>query len=125
MKNLLFVFMILFVSCNNSEDKNYENVQEISIDGERLFKNHCASCHKPDKDFTGPAIKGSLERWGDKKALYEFIRNPMLAITKNTYAKKMQKKWKSVMTAFNLSDKEIDAILAYCENYKPVTVNKN
>ena len=31
-------------------------------DGQSLFKTYCASCHKPDADFTGPALKGARER---------------------------------------------------------------
>ncbi len=128
MRNVFFVLLIVLVSCNNAEDKKYETTQQApaisAVDGERLFKSQCASCHKPDKDFTGPAIKGSLERWGDKKALYEFIRRPWLSISKNSYAKKLFTKWKSVMTGFNLSDKEIDTILAYCDFYGPVPDNK-
>src|SRR5690606_21847684 len=27
--------------------------------GEKLFKGNCASCHKPDKDMTGPALQGA------------------------------------------------------------------
>ncbi len=30
--------------------------------GEKLFKGNCASCHKVDKDMTGPALGGILER---------------------------------------------------------------
>ena len=31
-------------------------------DGEKLFKINCASCHKPHKKLTGPALKGALDR---------------------------------------------------------------
>jgi mono/diheme cytochrome c family protein len=91
---------------------------ETNINGEILFKANCASCHKPDKDFTGPALKGALQRWGgDKKAMYAFIRNPMKSVQENAYAKKVFEKWnKTQMTAFPLSDAEIDAIMKYCGN---------
>ena len=32
------------------------NVESFAQDGEALFKANCAACHKPDKDFTGPAL---------------------------------------------------------------------
>jgi cytochrome c len=81
-----------------------------------LFKNNCASCHKRDKDFTGPALKGSLERWGDKKAMFDFIRNPGKSIVENAYAKQLFEKWnRTMMTPSSLSDTELDAIMNYCE----------
>ena len=92
---------------------------EKKIDGEMLFINNCANCHKPDKDYTGPALQGSLKRWqNDKKAMYTFIRNPQKSIEQNSYAKQIFKKWNgTLMTAFpNLSDEEIDKIIAYCDN---------
>lgn len=118
----LFFILSLLISCNandNNEEQENKIIEQVS-DGERLFKNQCASCHKPDKDFTGPALKGSLQRWGnDKKAMYSFIRNPPLSAQTNKYAKTLVKKWKSMMTAFVLSDHELDAIMNYCSNYMP------
>lgn len=94
-----------------------EPVTSKIVDGELLFKNNCASCHKPEKDFVGPALKGSLERWdGDKKAMYDFIKNPSKSISENEYARKLVEKWQVGMTSFALSDAEIDAIMNYCEN---------
>ena len=124
MKNIVFVLFILFFSCTVGEHKNTLTQQPIvanekKIDGETLFINNCANCHKPDKDFTGPALQGSLKRWqNDKKAMYTFIRNPQKSIEQNSYAKQIFKKWNgTLMTAFpNLSDEEIDKIIAYCDN---------
>ena len=124
MKNIVFVLFILFFGCTGGEYKNTMTQQPIvanekKIDGEMLFINNCANCHKPDKDYTGPALQGSLKRWqNDKKAMYTFIRNPQKSIEQNSYAKKIFKKWNgTLMTAFpNLSDEEIDKIMAYCDN---------
>jgi cytochrome c551/c552 len=127
MKNLIFVVVILLLSCNAGEDKRLIPPQptvmqeEEKTDGEILFKNNCANCHKPDKDFTGPALKGSLERWGnDKKAMYAFIRNPGKSVNKNKYVKEMSRKWEpALMTAFpNLTNEELDKIMSYCEKYE-------
>ncbi|HNU87150.1 MAG TPA: cytochrome c [Ferruginibacter sp.] len=87
------------------------------IDGAGLFKSNCASCHKADKDFTGPLLKGSLQRWGgDKKEMYAFIRNPAESVNKNAYAKRLFAKWGKVqMTSFRLSDTELDAMMDYWE----------
>ena len=87
------------------------------IDGAALFNSTCISCHKPDKEFTGPKLKGALERWGDdKKAMYAFIRNPMESISTNAYAKKLFEKWSKIqMPVFRLSDAELDAMMNYWE----------
>ena len=30
--------------------------------GKNLFKGNCAACHKPDRDMSGPALQGILDR---------------------------------------------------------------
>ena len=120
MKFFLIAILFLVTGCSNNDKKNTDNNVDAPVisDGEKLFKNNCASCHKVDKDFTGPALKGSLERWGgDKKAMYEFIRNPAKAVVENAYAKQLFEKWnKIIMPASTLTDAELDAILKYGED---------
>jgi cytochrome c2 len=88
------------------------------INGEKLFKS-CSPCHKLNTDFTGPRLKGALERWGgDKKAMYAFIRNPAKSVSENAYAKKVYEKYKVIMTAFNFTDAELDAMMYYWEKAK-------
>ena len=120
MKFFLIAILFLVTGCSNNDKKNTDNNVNAPVisDGEKLFKNNCASCHKVDKDFTGPALKGSLERWGgDKKAMYEFIRNPAKAVVENAYAKQLFEKWnKIIMPASTLTDAELDAILKYGED---------
>ncbi len=89
--------------------------------GEALFKAKCATCHKPDEDFTGPALKGAQGREPSKDWVYGWIHNP--AGTNDAYATKLKATWKpTIMTAFaDLKNEEIDAILKYVEGYtKPV-----
>ena len=112
----LLILIIAMFGCGTT-DKKAEVPPIANINGEELFKS-CASCHKCDVDFTGPALKGSLQRWGDKALMYEFIRNPMVMSEKNEYARNLKRKWNGVqMTAFELSDRELDAIFNYCENF--------
>ncbi len=49
--NRVFAFLFLFALLSITN-----NV--FAADGEALFKANCASCHKADKDFTGPMLKG-------------------------------------------------------------------
>ncbi len=89
--------------------------------GEALFKANCASCHKPDKDFAGPALQGWKDREPGDGWVYKWIKNPAGMIATDAYAKTLFGKWKpTVMTAFpNLKNEEIDAILGYVDAYTP------
>ncbi|MEO6252745.1 MAG: cytochrome c [Ferruginibacter sp.] len=116
---ILFIVMIFLIAGCTGNDKTPVNNADTPVisSGEILFKNNCASCHKIDKDFAAPALKGALIRWeGDKKNMYDFIRNS--SESENAYAKALKNKWAPViMTSFSLSDAQIDSIMNYCENH--------
>lgn len=103
------------------------NPSASAQDGEALFKANCANCHKPDADYTGPALQGWSSRIPDKDWIYKWIANPAQMIASDAYAKKLADKWKpTVMTAFaNLKKEEVDAIMKYVDEYKPPVVEKN
>ena len=109
--------LLVLISCSNSNGKN-KSAKKINpdIDGAGLYTMQCASCHKCDMDFTGPSLKGAESRWKDRELMYEFIRNPMAVIQKDSYAAGLQKKYKTVMTPSTLTNDEIDAVLDYCNN---------
>ncbi len=89
-------------------------------DGEALFKANCASCHHPIKDATGPALKGATERAPSQDWLHNWVKNSAAVIASgDAYANKIYTEWnKTAMTGFaNLSNEEIDAILAYTNAY--------
>ncbi len=92
----------------------------FAADGEALFKANCANCHKPDKDFTGPALKGVRDRIPSPEWVYSWIANS--TVMTDPYATNLKKTWKnSVMTAFGnqLKKDDIDAILDYVDKYTP------
>lgn len=95
--------------------------KSFAAEGESLFKANCASCHKVDKDFTGPALHGWKDRVPKGDWIYKWIANPAAMIETDTYAKGLAAKWKpTVMTAFGtLKKDEIDAILKYVDEYTP------
>lgn len=90
-------------------------------DGKKLFTGNCASCHKPDKDFTGPSLKGAVARWEGKGDIHAWVKNSTAVIKSgNPYASELFAKWKNVlMTPQALTDEEIDAVFAYVESYTP------
>ncbi len=93
----------------------------FAADGEALFKANCSNCHKPDADYTGPALKGWSDREPNKEWIYKWVANPAQMIASDAYAKQLFEKWKpTVMTAFaNLKKDEIDAIMKYVDDYTP------
>ena len=89
--------------------------------GEKLFKAQCAACHALDKQMVGPALGGVVERLKTEQNLdVDWLRswikdNEALRASGDKYANEVYEKFnKTPMTPFpNLSDKDIDDILAY------------
>lgn len=108
--------VFIFLTLISSPDFLYAQ----SSNGEALFKANCASCHKPDKQYVGPALKGAREREPSKGWHYEWIRNASSMAMTDPYAKKLKDQMGGVvMTSFpDLSNADIDAILDYADNYK-------
>jgi cytochrome c2 len=116
-KLLAGLFFIALISFNN-------NV--FAQSGEALFKANCASCHKPDEKYTGPALQGWKDRVPGGDWVYKWISNSSgLIATGDAYANKIfLENGKSQMTAFGqqLKKEDVDAILKYVDDYtKPIT----
>ncbi len=85
-------------------------------DGKTLFSTNCASCHAVHKKSTGPALAGVEDRWPDKAKLHAWIKNSAAFLkTGDVYATNLYNEYnKTAMNQFpGLTDKEIDAIIAY------------
>lgn len=121
---MLILCIVLVIRLNKKEsDQKHEKDAVVyrethaSLAGKYLFESNCVFCHKTVEVFVGPALRGARKRWESPELLHEFVRNPAAVIAKNDYAKKLYEQFnKMQMTAFSqLSDKEIDDILDYCE----------
>lgn len=112
-----FLFVAIFSIHNNVQ----------AADGEALFKANCASCHKVDKDFTGPALQGWSTRVPDAEWIYKWVASPAKMISSDAYAQQLFAKWKpTVMTAFpQLKKEEVDAIMGYVDSYVAPTPGGN
>lgn len=105
----------------------YAQVDQAVYDqGEKLFKANCGSCHKPDKDMTGPAVAGATARWEGKGDLHEWVKNSQAYIKSgNAHAKQVfEDHNKIVMPPQAVTNEEIDAILYYADNYAPPGAKK-
>ena len=94
--------------------------------GEKLFKSLCAACHKPYKRAVGPALNGVVAKYdGDFEWLYAWIKNSAELIKSgDARATAIYNEYNQVaMNAFpQLSNQDIDDILAYVELPKPEPV---
>jgi mono/diheme cytochrome c family protein len=91
------------------------------VAGEKLFKSNCAACHKLDKKATGPALRGVAQKY-DVAFLHKWIKDSQGLIKSGdaTAVKIFEENNKSIMTSFpQLSDADIDNILAYTSQPKP------
>lgn len=92
--------------------------------GKQLFNANCAACHKLDAKATGPALRSVADKY-DKAWLYKWIRNSADLIKSGDAqaVKVFEENGKVPMTAFpQLSDADIDNILAYTSEPKPEPV---
>lgn len=92
--------------------------------GKELFNTNCAACHKLDAKATGPALRGVAAKY-DKEWLYKWVKNSGELIKSGDAqaVKVFEENNKVPMTAFpQLSNEDIDNILAYTSEPKPEPV---
>ncbi|MFD1314609.1 c-type cytochrome [Namhaeicola litoreus] len=89
----------------------------LAATGEELFKNKCTACHKIEKRFVGPALKGITE-----KRTPEWIMNMILVpekmVAENEAAKQLLAEYLSPMANQSLTEEEARAILEYFRTQK-------
>lgn len=95
--------------------------------GEALFKSNCASCHKLYQKQIGPALHGVTEKYS-RDWLYKWIKNSSALIASgDPQAVEIYNEYNQTnMNAFpNLSNADIDNILAYTDTPKPEPIVEN
>ncbi len=97
-----------------------ENVKK----GKSVFNANCAACHKLDGKLVGPALRNISEK-RDKAWLHKWIKDSQALIKSgDADAKAIFDEYKIPMTSFpNLSDEDIDAVLAYTSYVAPKKTN--
>jgi mono/diheme cytochrome c family protein len=122
---LLAVCMLFFAACSGDAPEvkspaSSAEHRDSGDEGKLIFQQYCASCHMLDKDFTGPMLRGVLERWNnDRVKLKAFIRNStdMIASGEPLALQAKQRGRGGTMPAFpDLSDNELEALINYVQN---------
>ena len=117
LRNNLLSILLIFCGIFYGQDPD-------PLAGKKLFNANCAACHKLNKKAVGPALKGVTAKY-DKEWLYSWIKNSS-AMIKSGDAQAIaiwEEYNKSVMNNFpQLSNPDIDNILAYTDYVPPPTV---
>lgn len=97
-------------------------VAQAQPDGAALYNNNCSACHRMDQDLVGPALAGVTERL-EEAWLIKWIRNSQEVIASgDQYAVDLYNKWNKVaMPAYDWTDEEIKAVLAYITEQSAAT----
>ena len=85
------------------------------MEGMKLFKANCASCHDVNKESTGPALANVWERWESEDLIKQWIKNNVaLTASGNAYAAKITASKPTAMTTFpSMQDQQILDIIDY------------
>ena len=87
--------------------------QVMADSGKVVYEAKCTACHKPDKDFIGPAPKGIMERRTPAWVM-NMIIDPELMIAKDPLARQLLIKFNGApMANQNLTEEEARAVLEY------------
>ncbi|NQY68653.1 MAG: cytochrome c [Flavobacteriales bacterium] len=115
-KTILVVTILIISTVLISSNSHAE------LDGENLFKQNCASCHKTNtKRLVGPGLQGSRERQGNEWVIKWTQNSKELIASGDMYANEVYEQFnKSAMPPQNLKDEEIMAIFDYIDT-KAVT----
>ena len=81
-------------------------------EGKAIFETKCASCHKLDERFTGPAQRDVIER-RSPEYIMNMILNPVEMLNKHPEAKKMLAVYMTKMTFQNVTKEDARKILEY------------
>ena len=80
--------------------------------GKQIFESKCSACHKIDKKYVGPALKGITQRRTPEWIL-NMILNPQEMTQKDPAAKELLATYFTQMTFQNVTQEEARDILEY------------
>lgn len=96
----------------------------MAAEGEKIFESKCASCHKLDERYTGPAQRNVLQRV-TPEFFMNTVLNPDENLEKHPHSKKMLAEYMTKMTNQNVNLKDARTLLEYFRVLNEELVNKN
>ncbi|MGE3725661.1 MAG: cytochrome c [Candidatus Sericytochromatia bacterium] len=84
----------------------------MAEEGKKTFESKCASCHKFEAKYVGPALKGVTER-RKPEWIMNMILNPTEMTQKDPEAKKLFATFMMAMPNQNMDEKSARAVLEY------------
>ncbi|GAB4315874.1 MAG: hypothetical protein Kow0074_03670 [Candidatus Zixiibacteriota bacterium] len=84
----------------------------LAAKGEAVFKTKCATCHKMDKRFTGPALGDVLERRTPEFVMNQIL-NPEKMAKAHPAGRKLVAEYMTIMTFQNVTTDDARALLEY------------
>jgi cytochrome c len=84
----------------------------MAVEGEKIFESKCASCHKLDERYTGPAQRNVLQRV-TPEFFMNTVLNPDENLEKHPHSKEMLAQYMTKMTNQNVNLKDARALLEY------------
>jgi len=84
----------------------------MAAEGEKIFESKCATCHKLDERYTGPAQRNVLQRV-TPEFFMNTVLNPDENLEKHPHSKEMLAQYMTKMTNQNVNLKDARALLEY------------
>jgi mono/diheme cytochrome c family protein len=84
----------------------------MAKEGEKIFESKCATCHKLDERYTGPAQRNVLQRV-TPEFFINTVLNPDENLQKHPHSQKMLAEYMTKMTNQNVTIKDARALLEY------------
>lgn len=84
----------------------------LAAEGEKIFKAKCTACHKINKRFIGPALKGVTKKQ-TPEWIMNMILNPERMVKENGKAKQLLSEYNAPMANQNLTEEEARAVYEY------------
>ena len=108
------LFLLTFLALHTDSSAQTPREDPVYKKGETIYKANCTACHKINEKLVGPALAGVYDKY-DTEWLYSWIKNSQAMVQAgDPDAVKIFNEYNgSVMTAFNISNEDIDAVLQY------------
>jgi len=84
----------------------------MAAEGEKIFESKCATCHKLDERYTGPAQRNVLQRV-TPEFFMNTVLNPDENLEKHPHSKEMLAQYMTKMTNQNINLKDARTLLEY------------